>query len=76
MANQLMMCLSCGKKFATRQEADAHHEFFRQEELRTRHLLDRQKTSWTTTAGMMDGPPQEQYIPAHVVQISDPVGVR
>ena len=75
MAQRLMMCLSCGKNFQTIDEANAHQEFYRQEEMRTRHLLDKQKVTWTTTLGRMDDAPEEQYIPAHLVQISDPVGI-
>lgn len=74
---KLIMCLSCGQNFKTEKEGLDHAEFYRQEEERTRHFLEHrggmQKISWNTTFAAMDGPPRDQYIPAHTVQISDPV---
>jgi hypothetical protein len=75
---RLMMCLTCGKNFATIEQANEHNEYFRQKERETRiYLTGTQRISWSTNlAQMADSAPESQYIPAHVVQISEPLGVR
>jgi len=76
MANRLMMCLTCGKNFATVEEANTHHEYFKQRELETRIYLAATKVSWNTNYTQTEvQDPASRYVPAHVVQISDPVGI-